>query len=226
MNVNKELAKKAKTHTVYTLADGTRVPGVTTVLAEIAKPALIAWANKLGLQGIEVGKYTDAAANVGTACHAMIEAYLKGEEFDGSDFDKITLDLAENGFLKFLDWANQHTIDDIHAEMPLVSENYKYGGTIDLYCILDGIPTLVDFKTSASGIYDEMEWQVAGGYRHLLVENKYPVEQVIIIRVGKSDQPDLETKIIGNWNEAWNVFLSALDIYYAKKAYEKAKGRK
>lgn len=222
MKIEKELAKKAQTHTVYKLADGTRVPGATTVLAEIAKPALIAWANRLGLQGIEVGKYKDATAQVGTACHAMIEAHLKGEEFDRSEYDEITLDIAENGFLKFLGWLDNHKLEDIHAEMPLVSERWRFGGTVDLYCTLDGVKTLVDFKTSATGIFDEMEWQVAGAYRTLLEENGHPVERIIILRLGKSDKADLEEKVLGAWDEAWAVFESALRLYYSKKAFEKA----
>ena len=40
-------ARRAKVHTVYRLKDGTKVPGVTTILnATINKPALIKWANQ------------------------------------------------------------------------------------------------------------------------------------------------------------------------------------
>lgn len=223
MTVEKKLAKRARAHIRYTLPDGTIVPGATTILGIIGKPALIPWANKLGLQGIDVDIYQKATAQVGTCCHAMIEAHLKGEELDESDYDKTTLDMATNGFLKYLDWEKAHILENIHAEMPLVSEFYRYGGTIDLYCTLDGAPTLVDFKTSASGIYDEMEWQVAGAYRNLLIENGYPVAQCIILRLGKSDKADLETKILGNIEGAKEVFLAALELYNAMRDYAKSK---
>ena len=168
MTVNATLAKKARQHTVYKTADGVRVPGVTTVLGILAKPALIAWANKMGLAGIDTTKYVNAAADAGKACHAMIEAHLNREVFDESEYDDETLSLAENGYLKYLDWEGQHELTDIHSEMPLVSEAWRFGGTVDLYCKLDGVPTLIDFKTNQSGIYDEMMHQVAGGY-HLLL---------------------------------------------------------
>lgn len=213
MSVNAALAAKSRQHTVYKLADGTRVPGVTTVLNILAKPALINWANRMGLQGIDTTKYVDAAANAGTCCHAMIEAHLKGETFDGSSFDPATIDIAENGYLKYLDWEGQHTLSNIHSEMQLVSEAYKYGGTIDLYCTLDGVPTLVDFKTNQSGIYDEMMHQVAGGYRVLLGEHGMPVKQVLIIRVGKTENMDMETRFISDWQWHENVFLDALRLY-------------
>lgn len=215
--VNKALAKKSRQHTVYTLADGTRVPGVTTVLGILAKPALIAWANKMGLQGIDTTKYVDAAANVGTCCHAMIEAHLKGQLFDDHAYDRATIDIAENGYIKYLEWEGQHKLEDIHSELQLVSEKYRFGGTIDLYCLLDGVTTLVDFKTNQSGIYDEMMHQVAGGYRLLLEEHGMEVQQVLIIRVGKTDNMDMETRFIGNWEWHANVFLDALRLYQTLK---------
>ena len=211
--VNEALAKKSRQHTVYTLADGTRVPGVTTVLGILAKPALIAWANKMGLQGIDTTKYVDAAASVGTCCHAMIEAHLKGQSFDDHAYDQATIDMAENGYIKYLEWEGQHKLEDIHSELQLVSEKYRFGGTIDLYCLLDGVPTLVDFKTNQSGIYDEMMHQVAGGYRLLLEEHGMPVKQVLIIRVGKTDNMDMETRFIGDWEWHEDVFLDALQLY-------------
>ena len=101
--------------------------------------------------------------------------------------------------------------------MPLVSERFKYGGTIDLYCKLDGVYTLVDFKTNASGIYPEMMTQSAGGYRLLLEENGKPVGKVIILRLGKSDQPDLETRDVSQWAEHTDMFLHCYAIYDLQK---------
>lgn len=38
--IDKKLATKSRPHQTYYLADGTKVPGVTTVLGIIAKPAM------------------------------------------------------------------------------------------------------------------------------------------------------------------------------------------
>lgn len=217
--INATLAAKSRQHTVYRLADGTRVPGVTTILGILAKPALIAWANRMGLQGIDTTKYVAAAADAGKACHAMIEAHLKGEAFDASGYDPATVDIAENGYLKYLEWEGQHKLEGIRSEMALVSEARRYGGCVDLYCLLDGIPTLVDFKTNQTGIFDEMRHQVAGGYRLLLEENGLPVKQVLIIRVGKTDKPDMETQFVSEWDWHADVFLSCLATYRALNKY-------
>jgi len=61
-----KLKKKTKAHTRYYLADGTLVPGSTTVCGVLNKPALVRWANQLGLQGIDSTKYTDKAKNWNT----------------------------------------------------------------------------------------------------------------------------------------------------------------
>jgi hypothetical protein len=211
--IDKTLASKSRQHTVYKTADGTRVPGVTTVLGVLAKPALIAWANRMGLQGIDTTKYVDAAAKAGTAAHEMIQCHLTGMPFDSTQYPQDLLDLAVNGFIKYLDWEKGHKIEDVHSEMGLVSESWKYGGTIDMYCKLDGVPTLVDFKTNSSGIYGEMMHQVAGGYRQLLGENGYLVHQVLIIRLGKSDNMDLEARMIGDWDLHWDIFRECLHLY-------------
>ena len=46
-------SNKSKIHTVYKTKDGIRVPGVTTILGELAKPALIHWAWDLGIKNID-----------------------------------------------------------------------------------------------------------------------------------------------------------------------------
>lgn len=210
--INQTIAKQSRQHTVYKTKDGTRVPGVTTILNVLAKPALIRWANNMGLQGIDTSKYVDRAAQAGTAAHGMIECHLTGKEFDRSPFPADLLSLAENGYIKYLDWEKGHEIKEAQSEMPLVSERYRYGGTIDMYCLLDGVPTLIDFKTNSSGIYDEMKHQVIA-YLKLLEENGFPVKKVMIIRLDKSDVMDLETREIGDWQKHWRIFEICRELY-------------
>ena len=90
----------SKAHTQYKLASGTKVPGVTTVLSLLNKPALVKWANNLGLQGIDSNKYRDAAADIGTLAHAMIQAHLQNEKLDTSQYSAQQIDLAENGMVR------------------------------------------------------------------------------------------------------------------------------
>ena len=143
----------SKAHTVYKLADGTRVPGATTITGLLNKPHLVRWANKLGLEGIDSSKYTDEAAAVGTLAHALVQAHLQGETLDTTMFSPTQVDLAENAVLSYLEWEKRHKIEPLICEVPMVSEKLRYGGTVDCYCRLDGVPTL---------IFDEVDAGVSG----------------------------------------------------------------
>ena len=99
-----KLKKVTKAHTRYYLSDGTLVPGATTVTGLLNKPALVKWANNLGLQGIDSSKYVDKAARVGTLIHALVEAHITGNKADLSDYTDLEKEMANVGFKKYLDW--------------------------------------------------------------------------------------------------------------------------
>jgi len=95
------LISKTKAHQVYKTSDGRIVPGVTTVLQVLAKPALIYWAWDLGMQNIDYRKYRDKMADIGTIAHLMVLEYFKGEKYDYSEFAKSDIDKAENCLISF-----------------------------------------------------------------------------------------------------------------------------
>ena len=214
------LKKSAKAHTVYINNAGVKVPGVTTILGVLNKPALVKWANNLGLQGIDSSKYRDKAANVGTLAHLMVQNYLQNTEGDYSAFSDDDISLAENSLLSFYEWLKNNDLEPIHLEKGFVSELHQFGGTIDCYGILNGKKTLLDFKTSKD-IYSEMLHQVAGGYLQLLTENGLEVEQIRILRIGRSEDEGFEDRMITNWNLHWGIFEAALKIYNYQKLLKK-----
>lgn len=210
---------KSKAHQTYHTQDGIKVPGVTTILGIMAKPALVGWANRLGLEGIEVGKYVDNLADIGTLAHAMIEAHFKGEKFNSDDYSKNQIDKAENSVLKFYEWEKQHNIKVIGTELQLVSQEHGFGGTCDLVCELDGVPTLIDFKT-CKAIYDEAHTQ-ACAYAMLLAENGKPVEQIKILRIGRDETEGFEDITITKESLHIKRFLACLEVYNINKQLKK-----
>ena len=206
----------SKAHTVYKLADGTRVPGATTITGLLNKPHLVRWANKLGLEGIDSSKYTDETAAVGTLAHALVQAHLQGETLDTTMFSPTQVDLAENAVLSYLEWEKRHKIEPLICEVPMVSEKLRYGGTVDCYCRLDGVPTLIDFKTGKA-IYDEYFVQVAG-YKNLLMEHGCPVERVQILRIGRDETEGFEERAITSTDRYFQIFTNLLNVYYLKKS--------
>ncbi|MBQ7262848.1 MAG: hypothetical protein IJR14_03920 [Synergistaceae bacterium] len=221
--MERKIAAKAKAHTVYRLGDGTRVPGVTTVLGVINKPALVKWANGLGLQGIDSSAYVDETARIGTLAHEMIQEHLGGPAWDREEWSPTQVDLAENAVLSFFEWERQtgHRMETRHIELPLVSETLRYGGTIDWLGTIDGRMWLVDIKTS-KGLYPEHVFQLAA-YRRLLIENGYPVEGARLLRVGRTEDEGFDDHVVDGrkMEAAYDVFVSALRLYQTKADYER-----
>ena len=219
------MSDKTKAHVRYRDSNNNIVPGVTTIVGLLAKPQLIVWANRLGLQGIDSTKYVDAMADIGTLAHYLIMRHLKGEEADTSDYSPNQVDAASNCLASYLAWEKGHTLVPKIIEEPLVSDELEVGGTPDLYCILDNVPTVIDFKTGKS-LYHESSYQIAG-YKTLLEEKGNPVEQCRLIRIGRDDDEGFEEKIIKDSTTDYNIFLCCLSIYHLqKRGKEEEKHRK
>ena len=217
LSVDEDKIKKVSAgHTVYKLKDGTRVPGASTVAGLLGKPQLVRWANKLGLEGIDCGKYTDESAAVGTLAHAMIIAHIKGERLNTEGYSPMQVDLAENSLISFFDWLKRHSLTPIFCEQPFTSEKLRFGGTPDCYCLLDGESVLLDFKTGKS-IYGENLVQIAA-YKQLVEERGYPVNACIVLRVGRDEDEGFEEHSVGDCGAYLEIFKKLLDVYYLKKA--------
>ncbi|NLH62486.1 MAG: PD-(D/E)XK nuclease family protein [Ignavibacteriales bacterium] len=203
-------------HTIYKLKDNTRVPSVTTIVGLLDKSKfLVPWANRLGLQGIDSSKYVDALAEVGTLAHQMILDYFKKVETDFSDYSPETRDKAENSFLSFLEWAKGKDIEPLALEIEAVSESLRFGGKFDFYGLVNGIKTLIDFKTG-SGIYDEMGIQLSA-YRYLLIENNLgDPEQCMIVRIPRDETETFEVKSFET-KDNFEIFKRLLEIYYLQR---------
>ena len=213
--------KRVKAHIIYKNKEGKRVPGVTTFIGILNKPALVPWANNLGLQGINVKDYVDDKADIGTLVHEMMFCDLKGEKVDTSYYTAIQIKIAKNSFKKYLDWKKQHTIEPILLEAPLISEQFHYGGTIDFYGKIDGILTLVDYKT-CKALYAEHFIQVSG-YRQPLREHKYKIKNCAILRIGRNETEGFEYVPIPTRKLAlcWKLFKNCISIYNLQKELRK-----
>jgi len=206
---------KTKAHTIYKDSNGNRVPGVTTVTGLLAKPQLIKWANNLGLKGIDSSKYADALADIGTLTHYLILCHIKEELAMTLDYSPNQLDVANNCFASYLAWEKTHKVEPKIVEMPLVSNEMRYGGTPDLYCLLDGVPTLIDFKTGKA-LYKEHNYQVAG-YKAIIEEMGHPVKQSRLLRIGRDDDEGFEEKIINDDTIHKSIFMCLLGVYHLQR---------
>lgn len=207
-----------KIHRRYMNEDNIKVPGVTTVLKLLAKNALIHWAWKLGIEGIDYRKKRDKASDIGTCAHYMIECDIKFKDPDLSEYSKTTVDKAENAYLAWVDWCKGFgRYDTLYSELPLTC--LGFGGTLDWIIEKDGKPILIDFKTS-SGIYPEMVYQLAA-YRHLWNINNpdNKIEECYILRIGKEDGI-FEQRRYTDLDREFEVFEHLLAVYNLKKELE------
>lgn len=166
----------------YTDANGTRVPGVTTILSGgMPKAALINWAGTATaeyaidnwedlaqlspakrLAKLQKARYAerDAAAKRGTEVHGLGERLARGEEVD------VPEELAGHveSYVKFLD---DFQVEPLHIEFSVASYAHDYAGTGDLIAWFptQGKTLLCDIKTNKSGIFGETALQLAA-YRH------------------------------------------------------------
>ena len=220
---------KTKAHTRYRLEDGkTIVPGVTTVLSVLSKPALVKWANNLGLKGIDSSKYVDALASIGTLAHLMVTDYVSKSFVEreagivpdySKEYSKEEISKAENSFMSFLKWEERYHIEKpaIFVERPLVHYELKFGGTGDIYCVLDGKLSLIELKTS-KGIWPEHVYQTAAN-KKILEFHGFPVEQVFLVNIPRSEDESFNVKFCSQreLDVGWEVFTHCLAIYNLRK---------
>lgn len=213
--MKEKISNKVKSHKRYKTKDGTIVPGVTTIIGQLDKPALVRWANKMGLEGIDTAKYTDEKKEIGTLAHYLILCHLKQISPITSDFSPVVVDKAENCFLSYLNWEKQHKIEPDLIEEPLVSETDRFGGTPDLYGKVDGKPELLDFKTG-NAIYSDYWFQIAG-YGILLEERKHTIKNYRILNIPRTESEAFLEEQKSNINIQTKIFRNLLNIHYLKK---------
>lgn len=220
-----EKLKGTKAHQRYRTKDNMIVPGTTTITGLLNKPALVPWANKLGLQGIDSSKYRDKTAVIGTLAHELVEQDLGGPKVDFAQYSGDTTDKAQNAVISFYEWEKTVQLGTVHMiEAQLVSEEHRYGGTIDVYADIEDKTWLIDLKTGKA-LYWESAVQVAA-YRHLLLEHGYRVDGVRILRVGRDETEGFEDRVLGDQllTNCFTAFIHLRNVYDLQKKIKKAWG--
>ncbi len=203
-----------KAHTRYKLESGTQCVGVTTVTGILAKFPLYNWYWKLGRDGIDSRKHLDSLGDIGTLFHSMIFHHLKGEEAPTADYSQNQIDSAGNSFELFLKWEKQHTLEPILMEQQLVSEEYGYGGTPDFYGVIDGVATLLDFKSS--GVYGDQFIQLSA-YKNLLREHDKKVDNCWVLVLPIKKDKEFKEGQREDVSVHFEIFKHCLEIYQLKK---------
>lgn len=164
------------------MVDGERYPSVTTILGVIDKSGpLMAWAVKETLEGRDYKATRDTAATRGTSVHDALEVLAKtGKPPALGDFPD-----EDQGYVRALcAWWLDHSPEPKMVEQIIASKRCRFAGKFDLVADIQGMPHLIDLKTSKR-VYEAHHLQIAG-YRLALAECGYPdVTMGAVLRVSE-----------------------------------------
>lgn len=144
----------------YVSPNGNKLTSVTTMLGRTGdKTWLEAWRDRLGVEAADAE--TQRCADRGEGVHLSCEYYLRNY-----DMEKV---ISASG--KYVNLFHQlrpflDKIDKVYAlEIPLYSEKIRLAGRVDCIAFYEGIPCIIDFKTSNSlktrGMIEDYSIQLA-----------------------------------------------------------------
>lgn len=129
---------------LYSAPNGLHYPSITTCLGgsqtEEKVASLENWRNSLGHANAK--KITQDAADRGTNVHTMCERFLRGEELNLKEFSIEDVNCFNALKLKL------KNIKPVLQEVALYSETLGVAGRVDCIGSYEGVPSVIDFKTS------------------------------------------------------------------------------
>ena len=154
-------------------------PSVTDLLDLLAKPALIAWANKQGLSGIDIQEQRKVAKANGTSIHSQIESGAFEREIDAQSFAY---------------FAGQ--VEIIDSEQKIETEWFV--GRYDIRLTYGGREFIADYKSGFRGkVYLEHKLQlVAYTMAKPALMALVPVPQFHLIPIEIHDRKPYEDMLI------------------------------
>ena len=223
------------------MQDRNSYPRVTTVLHEgFPETGLDVWAVKVAVRKLkelldagatfdeayaeakgESGRIMRTAARRGTAVHHLIEGKapidLAVEEGD--------MPMVQVMYDSFILWAKERNFVPVANEVPVWSDKHGYKGTLDCIGEVDGVMTLLDWKTSNS-IRLGYRLQLAAYWYAYKESQKEPqdVKLIRIVRFGARSDKDSQVKDVVKYDELiidgeedisvdFNAFLAAKRIH-------------
>lgn len=197
----KELTFDERKHTYH--LNGMLLPSVTTLMKPLSET----------VYGSIDKDILDRAARRGTAVHSAIETY--------SNFGIIDID-AENkpyfdGYMKFV---KEHSVKAHGSEIRLYHKELLYAGTADMIADVDGLITLIDFKTSHS-VSDMLCGVQLEAYSRAIKSHSldFQIKQKAIVHLKNDGTYELRLFKV-NDTKCWKVFTALVTVDNYKKKFE------
>ena len=172
----------------YVTADGNAYPSITTILSLQDKPGLKKWRENVGEK--EAKRISQESMRIGTAVHQMCEIYLNNLVVKLDKSEKVIRDTFNR--MRFL----LGNIDNIvGTEIALYSDLLRVAGTTDCIAEYNGVPSIIDFKTSRKPKKEEWidDYYMQTFAYKLMFEEMTGVEiKQVVILIACVDQFDVQ----------------------------------
>lgn len=196
---------------------GDPVPSVTTIL-DATKPlekvqALANWRQRVGEENAK--QITKEAAGVGTVMHAILENYIKNQEYDPGNnlVHQQAKTMAAEVIRNIEPSLNEVWGSEVNLCYPQV-----YAGTTDLVGVWKGKPAIMDFKQTNKP--KKREWiddyfiqgaAYALAHNELYQTNIQTIAIFMCSRAGEWQLFEVEADEFGHWSLMWT---EKLQTYY------------
>ena len=183
----------------YVTEEGNKYPSITSVLSSSPekRKSLQEWRKRVGAE--EANKISQRASRRGTSVHKICEDYLDNKEdyINGAMPDSVEM---FNSLKPILD----ESLNNIHAqELALYSDHLGVAGRVDCIAEWDGVPVILDFKTSARPKKEEWVkdyFMQCAGYAAMYYEmTDFPIRDIVVAIMVDGEEPQIFKEKVGKW---------------------------
>jgi len=203
----------------YYASDGARLPSASTIADRFGNPrGLYWWHYQNGVEGREFGKGKEPSLEIGSLVHRTIECEINCEPVP--TVPEYMREQVASAVAAWHEWFLSNSLTIVATEVPLVSESYRFGGTLDSVCLdRHGRYCIGDWKSS-KGLYANYLVQIAA-YKLLWEENRWPIDGGFhLVRFSK-EHGDMEHRYYPELRIAEELFVLLREAYELDKAVEK-----
>ena len=158
------------------------------------------------------------AGDTGNAVHEFLHQFARAK-IDRTEAPALPDDRKVRKCIKgFLAWYKAHKVVFVEAERVVYSLEHGYVGTLDVVARVDGVLTLLDYKT-AEHVYPSFLCQIAG-YWSARQEEGMKIKQAILLHFDKNTGMHRPI-VVKRLEKLWPAFESALKFRKEEKSLRK-----
>jgi genome maintenance exonuclease 1 len=214
INLPRLEAQEINNRRYYVTPQGKFYPSITTLLGQCSKESIESWKKSIGEENAK--QISEYACALGENLHYVIEKYLDN---DPNFLEKTTI------HSKYMFSSMQDTLDRIDniytQEASLYSDTLGLAGRTDCIAEFDGIPSIIDFKTSRKEKKEEWitNYFVQGTAYSLMFEEMtgIKIKQIVILMCTYDSQPII-FKV--NRSNYYTALKDIMDKYLGNLKYE------